>query len=231
MKRALLFAALLPWSVVLADPPDAAVNPTTGNIEVVDVLATGGAVHIRHTLNQGQQALQVTELSTGTVTDVAHKVVVSSAGEVWVTWWRDGSTRQIFVRKRSQGTWDAERLVSDAGQSSKKPQILHDGTNPWIGYEYVSGNGTGIAVSKVIDGPDPINPVTIATTSFAGNVDGHVHASSGHLWVTWVDSASQVGWSEYDHQAAAWGTPNGEPYDEDSVSEARARIESHVLSN
>jgi hypothetical protein len=231
-RRVLLPAALaLVWTVALADPPDSTVNPATGDIEVVDVFAAGGGTHVRHTRNQGQQSLEVTDLSTGSVTEVSPRVAVSPEGVVWATWWRDGTTRQVLVRKHPQGsTWEPERLVSNPAQSSKKPQIVHDGTSPWIAYEYASGNATAIAIAPIIDGPDPITPVTLESTSYT-NVDVHVHAMSGHLWVTWVDSASKVGWSEYDYENEQWSVPAEEPYNQDTVADARARIQSAVLSN
>jgi hypothetical protein len=224
-------AMLLVCGTALADPPDAAVNPTTGGIEVVDVIVAGGGTHVRHTLNQGQQTLEVTDLSSGSVAEVSPRLCVSAQGDLWVTWWRDGATRQVLVRKRAHGSWEAERLVSVPSESSRKPQIVHDGTIPWVAYEYVSAGGTGIAVAGIIDGPDPITPVTLGSTSFTGVVDVHVHAASGHVWVTWVDSASQVGWSEYDHQGGQWTAVGQEPYDLDTVTAARARIETEVLSH
>jgi hypothetical protein len=136
------------------------------------------------------------------------------------------------VRKRAHGgAWAPERLVSDPSQSSKKPHIVHDGATAWVAYEHVSGSGTGIAVGKVIDGPDPILPVTIATTSFAGAAEVRVHTASGRVWVTWVDSGTEVGWSAYDAEGSTWSAPETESYAQDSVSAARGRIESHVLSN
>jgi hypothetical protein len=225
-------AALLFTGLALADPPDAVLNPVSGAIEVVDVVVAGGGTHVRHTLNQGQQTLEVSELSSGSVTDVSPRVCVSGDGHAWVTWWRDGETRQVLVRKRAHGgSWDAERLVSVPTESSRKPRIAHDGTSPWVAYEHVLGEGTGIAVAPIIDGPDPITPVTLGSTSYSGNVDVRVHAASGHLWVTWVDSASDVGWSRYDPGNEVWSGVERESYATDSVTAALARIEAEVLEN
>lgn len=58
-----------------------------------------------------------------------------------------------------------------------------------------------------------------------------IHADSGNLWVTWIDSTDDVGWVEYDRVSETWSAAAYEPYSPDTVADARGRIGVTVLSN
>jgi hypothetical protein len=222
-------------AVLATDPPDSKVNPVSGFIEVVDTTAVGSNDNVRHTINPGGgQSLTLFDVATDSLDDLSPRITISPSGDTWVTWWRDASTKQVLVRKKTYatGAWGSERLVSDSTASSKNPEIVHDGTNPWIAYESPTSGTTQIAVAAVIDDPEPMVPVAISSTSFGGNVDVLIHAqSSGNLWVTWVDSTTYVGWSEYSYANHFWSSPGYESYASDSIAAARARIRTTVLGD
>jgi hypothetical protein len=217
-----------------SDPPDSQVNPQSGSIETVDSYWTGSHYRVRHVINPGDgQLIQVSYLTTGSIDDNAPRVAISAAGDTWAVWWRDDATDEVLIRKRtySSGTWGAERLVSNSSENSQSPQILHDGTKPWVAYHATVQGGTKIAVAAGTDSPDPWDPLGLRTTTYAGDVDVLIHFESSHLWVTWVDSASNVGWCEYDYATSAWSSPSNESYASDNVTAARGRIRAGVLGN
>lgn len=234
-----VFAALLvsTMSAVLAsDPPDSRVNPATGAIETTDSTWSGSDFNVRHVVNAGGgQNLIVTVLTTDAHDDLGPRLAIDSrTGDSWVAWWRDTDTDHVLVRKRLQvsASWTSERLMSVATTGGRHPSIAFDGSKAWLAYESdASGGAHEIVVGVIEDDPAPFGRVVLATTSYSGSPDALVLAETGHLWVSWIDAGSQVGWSRYDAAAATWGAPAFEPYGSDSVAAARSRIRATVLAN
>ena len=222
-------------TALASDPPDSKANPVSGYIEVTDSTHVGSNYDVRHAINPGNgQQLSVTMVSSDPLDDLSPRIAISLSGDTWIVWYRDGSTREVLIRKRTYaaGTWGSEQLVSLAGESSRSPEMVHDGARPWVAYEYATQNRTGIGVVQITDGPLPFpSRVPLATTTYAGDVDVRVNAEAGQLWVTWVDSTQFVGWSEYSYGTATWGLPGYESYASDSIQAARDRIRSTVLTN
>ncbi len=224
-------------SVALAvDPPDSAVNPVSGYVETTDATLSSGNYEVRHTVNPGQgQDPQVTTLTSASADDLDPRLVISTAGDTWVVWWRDEASRKVLVRKRtySTGAWDAERQVGNSSESGRRPRIVHDGTNPWVAYENTAGGGgTKIIVQKITDGSDPIPTGTVlSTTTYGGDLAVVIRSESSHLWVAWVDSSTHVGWSQYTYATQTWTAAAYESYASDSVAAARARIRTTVLGS
>lgn len=232
LSTLILFGAL---TALAADPPDSRINPQSGAIETVDTTPSGGASGVRHTTtaSSGQPRL-VVQLTNPTVDDNAPRIAISTAGETWVTWWRSSTPSQVFARSRSygSGTWATERRISVASEDSRSPEIAHDGSTAWIAYEIPGTNVTSIAVAGGTDNPDPWTArLVLATTGFSGDPDTTIDVVSGHLWVTWVDSTTQVGWCEYDYAAQSWSAPSYVSYASDSVNDARERIRTAVLGS
>ncbi len=228
-------ATLLMPAAVAADPPDSELNPVTGAIETADATLADGNYEIRHVTNYGPgQNLVVVVLTSNGVDDVGPRLAIdATTGDTWVLWWRDGATDQVLFRRRTNasGAWSAERVLSDPGLSARKGRIAHDGTDPWAAYEADGAAGSrSIIVSLIPDDPDPIPPgATVGTTTNGGELDLTLQSESGQLWVTWVDSASQVGWTKRDHATGLWSAVSYESYAADSVAAARTRIRARVL--
>ena len=230
-----LLLSILCLVVVAADPPDSEVNPVSGYIESVYSAWENTDFNISHVTDPGdEQPIEVVIVSGHPSDDLGARIEISSAGDTWVVWWRDAATDQVLIRKRtySDDSWSSERLVSDSGESSRNPEIVHDGSDAWVAYEFDDAGGTSVAANVINDEPDPIPDHTVVgTTSYSGDVDVLIQAESGNIWVSWVDSTSDVGWSEYDYSTASWGAPQYESYANDDVEAARARIRTTVLGN
>lgn len=219
-------------ALIASDPPDSKVNPQSGFVETTDSYWAGADYNVRHTISRGEgKPPIVSVLATGPEEDLGPRLAIGPAGDTWVAWWRDEAADGVFVRKRtySSGAWDATRRVGDSSESSRHPAILNDGSQAWIVYEATVPGGTRITVAKIPDSPSPIDPLGLRTTSYAGCVDATIHSEAGHLWATWVDSGTNVGWCEYDYEASGWRAPSYESYANDSVSDARSRIRNTVL--
>jgi hypothetical protein len=223
--------------VPLAEPPDSVGNNVSGAIETADTPWSGTSYDVRHVINPGGgRPLIIKVLTTDSRDDLGPRMAVNSVnGDSWVAWWRHASIDQVIVRRRinATGVWTAELVQSVSTASSRHPSIAFDAGRGWIAFEVGAPGGETRLEAKVIeDDPNPMRPATVvATTTYTGGVDAHIHAEYGRLWLTWVDSATEVGWCQYDLGTATWGAPRFDFYDIDSVSEARDRIRSIVLSH
>lgn len=220
---------LLVWalgSFALADEaPDLELNPVTGFLESVDI-ATGAGHRVRHVVDKGQGGGRTSSYASSSAAR-SPRIAIRSTGESWVVWWEDAATDRVLYARRNPdtGAWTTEAVLSASGEDSQYPEIVHNGSTAWVAYQVASGTSTSIEVRSVIDDPEPID--VIATTTFTGDVDVLVHAESNHVWVTWVDSASYVGWSE--RQSSAWATAQYQSYAGSTVEAARAAIRATVL--
>ncbi len=222
-------------AVVLAvtDPPDCAVNPFTGSIESVDSIPNGANFNIRHAVDPGTgRTKSVVLITDGANRDLQPRIAIRSSGESWVVWWRDAATDAVYYRHRSpaSGVWSAETRVSNAGESSRHPEIAHDGGATWIAFEFDSGMSTAIAVAGSTDSPEPFpSRMLLAISGYKGDLDVRVRAESGLAWVTWVDEGNVVGWCRYDKASASWSLPAYEPYGIEGPDGARTRIQDKLL--
>ncbi len=224
---------LLPAVVFASEPPDSAVNPSTGAVETADSPLDGSAFKVRHTINpgQGQKAI-VFDVAIDPLGDPEPRLAIGRNGDTWVTWWSRTSPSRVMIRKRTHqtGTWSEPRIVSGIDESGAHPRIASDGSRPWVAYLAASVEGTAIEVLQIIDdGPDPFGPAGVAVTGYSGDVDLQLTAEGGQLWVTWIDSESEVGWCRYDRESGRWGSPQHETYTTDGVAAACSRIRAAVL--
>ncbi len=219
--------------VFASDPPDSKTNPQSSYIETTDSHVVGSQYDLRLTITT-ENGPVVYSFGSAAFDDNGPRLAISSGGDTWVVWWRAASTDQVLIRKLTYatGNWSSERLVSDSDEGSRHPEIVYDGATPWVAYEFdAEGGGTSIAVNGIKEDPIPIGFRTLLrTTSYAGDTDVLAYYESGHLWVTWVDSASNVGWCEYDYGTTGWSSPSFESYANDSVAAARGRVRTAVLN-
>jgi len=224
-------------AVTSADPPDSRFNNISGAIETADTPWSGTNYNVRHVINPGGgHSLLITMLTSDTVNNLGARLVINPVnGDSWVAWWRDAAIDQVLVRKRINATeaWTSARVQSGALESSRRPSVAFDGSRAWIAYEVDAvGGGTRLEAKVIEDDPAPfLTGTVVATTSYSGTVDSLIQGESGRLWLSWVDNATQVGWSRYDFGASTWSTPAFESYASDSVAAARGRIRSGVLGN
>src|SRR6185436_5414044 len=209
------------------------VNPQNSYVEEVRSEYVSSSYDVHLLISQGLDTdPTVYYVSTDAADDRSPRVEISPAGDTWITWWRDLTTDEVRVREFHHGsqTLGADRLVSQSGENARNPEIVFDGTVPWVVYE-VHGSSKSVVVGDISDEPDPVGPgVTLRTTSYGGNVDARIHFASGHLWVTWVDDSSYVGWCEHDSGQEAWSSPSYQSYSGGSVGAARQAIRDAVLN-
>jgi hypothetical protein len=222
----------------ILDIPDSQENGVSGVIETADTPWSGTSYDIRHVSAAGAGHPQViTTVSNDIHNDLGARLVIDSVnGDSWVAWWRDLAVDQVIVRKRNQatGAWSSERVQSVATEGSRHPSVAFDGSRAWIAYEVTDTliGGTILKVKAIEDDPAPFALASaVATTLNPGFVHGHLEADSGHLWLTWVDSDLEVGWSQLDAVSQTWTAPAYESHVLDTEDDARERIRASVLAN
>jgi hypothetical protein len=225
------------FATTTADPPDSRSNTVTGAIETADSPWSGTNYNIRHVINSGNgNSLLITMLTSDTFNNLGARVLINPvSGDSWVAWWRDAAVDQVVVRRHisATGAWTGARVQSTSIEGSRRPSVAFDGSRPWIAYEADgSSGGTRVEAKVIEDDPAPfVTATVVGTSSNSGATDVLIQAESGRLWLSWVDSATQVGWSRYNTGTGTWGAPSYESYASDSVTAARGRIRSTVLAN
>jgi hypothetical protein len=217
---------------IASDPPDSEVNPWTSNIELVDSVRTLSNCEVRHVINNGEgEPPAVMFLTSHPADDLRPRIEIESDGDTWVAWWRSAADDEVWIRRRDHlgGGWQAPRLISEDGEPSRNPDIVHDGSDAWIAYELeIAGGQIEIAARRVGEEPDPFGIRTVLAGTSFGETDTRIHFAAGRLWTTWIDSATDVGFSAYDYTSESWSIPSYESYAYDDVQQARGRIRATV---
>jgi hypothetical protein len=100
----------------------------------------------------------------------------------------------------------------------------------WVAYEFSTTDGLAVGAVAIDDTPDPFGRVVLGSHIAAPTADPQISSAAGHLWVSWVQDATRVGWSAFDSTNRTWTTPLFEPYGpQDGVTGARSRIRTQVL--
>ena len=213
------------------DPPDLRINAVSGLIETVDATWSGSNYNVRHTqvTSAGQQTLS-SLLTANAANDVDPRIAIAPNGDVVVAWWRDLATDALVYRRRSfaSGAWGVERAAGVAAESNSHARVVYAGDTPWVAYQIQNARTRSVGAQIIDDDPEPIRSI-VATTSYSGDLDIQLNAESRHLWVTWIDNASNVGYAEFVYEKQLWSLPAQEPLAADSVSAARSRIRGRVL--
>lgn len=239
-RNPLVCAAVLVVAPVLdaaeSSPPVSMINPVTGAIETVDDPWSAQNFEVRHVINRGGgQPLLVKNLSEHPADDLAPRLAVDSiTGDTMVVWWRAGAVPSVLCRRRSQetGAWGPVLVQSDPDVPSRHASVAFDGSRMWVAYEHESNGAISISVQIIDDEPTPfIHAQTVATLVTSGAAEPEVMSDAGHLWVSWIHDANQVGWIEYGFDTEQWSNPSFEPFSADSVPQARSRIRATVLSD
>ena len=213
------------------DPPDLRINAVSGLIETVDATWSGSNYNVRYTqvTITGRQAAS-SLLTSNPSNDVDPRIANSPSGDVVVSWWRDLATDAVVYRKRSfaTGAWSLERAAGLPNESSSHPRVVYADDKFWVAYQIQNSRSRSVGAQIIDDDPEPFRSI-VATTGYTGDLDIEINAESRHLWVTWIDNASNVGYAEYSYEKPLWSVPAREPFAADSVSAARSRIRDRVL--
>ena len=214
------------------DAPDLRINAVSGLVEVVDAAWSGSNYNVRYTqVTTDGDSKGSTLLSSNGANDIDPRIASARSGDAIVVWWRDLKTDVVIYRKRAlaTGAWSPEHTVGRTTESGSHPRIVYSGDDAWIAYQIQNSRSRSVGAQIIDDDPEPFRSI-IATTSYSGDLDIQIDAEMNHLWVTWIDSASNVGFSEYDSATRLWSVPTFEPFATDSVSAARSRIRERVLN-
>jgi hypothetical protein len=213
------------------DPPDLRINAVSGFIEVVEATWSGSNYNVRYTqvMTNGEPKGS-SLLSSNAANDIDPRIVSAPRGDAVVVWWRDLKIDAVVYRKRTlaMGVWSPERAVGLANESSSHPRVVYADDIPWIAYQIQNSKTRSVGAQIIDDDPEPFRSI-IATTAYSGDLDIKLNAEASHLWMTWIDNASNLGYSEYNSQERIWSVPTREPFAADSVLAARSRIRDRVL--
>ena len=230
----IVLAGLLPTTSA-AELPDSELNHVSGNIELVESILNGGQHDIRHVVDRGQgvPSLQ-TLLSVDAADDSSPRIAINDTGAPGVVWHRTGEVTEVSFRARPElnGEWGGEKPVGEQGTDSLRPAIVADSGGFWIGFESLELPGkTDVVVRGITDDFEPFPTLNIIdTTDYLGDHAIVMHKEQDSLWMTWIQSPTEVGWAVYDYETESWGLAQYEPNPDDDVPAARARIRETVLS-
>jgi hypothetical protein len=229
-----VIAAIVLTSAVAfgADPPDVRINNLSGLIETVDATWSGTNYNVRYTqVTSAGQQMTSTVLTVNSANDLDPRIAIAPNGDALVAWWRDMATDAVVYRKRAfaTGAWTLEHAAGAANERNSRPRVVYAGDTPWVAYQIRNSMTRSVAAQIIDDDPEPFRSI-VATTSYGGDLDIQLNAESTHLWVTWIDNGSNVGYSDYSDEQRLWSVPAHEPFASDSVSAARARIRARLLA-
>jgi hypothetical protein len=234
IRRQFAIAAIVltPTVALCIDAPDLRINPVSELVEVVDAAWSGSNYNVRYTqvTPDGEQRAS-TLLTTNTANDNDPRIDSTPTGDAIVVWWRDAKVDAVIYRKRKldSGVWGPERVVGRTTESGSHPRIVLSNGVPWVAYQIQNSKTRSIGASIIDSDPEPFLRVIIGTTTFTGDLDIQIESELDHLWVTWIDNATSVGFSEYDSQTGLWSLPRYESFAGETVTAARERIRENVL--
>jgi hypothetical protein len=213
------------------DPPDLELNLVTSLIDTVDTTWSVNNYNVRFTeVKPTGEQTESFLLTSNPANDVDPRIACATNGDLVVAWWRDQTTDAVIYRKRSlvSGVWTLEQAAGVPTESASHPRVVYAGAKAWVAYQIQTSRNRSVGAQVIADDPEPTRAI-VATTSFTGDLDILINAESGHLWITWIDSSSRVGYSEYNYTTLLWSAPALESYGSDSIAAARSRIRSRIL--
>ena len=214
-------------------------NPVTGNKEKVCTVWDGHDHEVYWYEEVDGSWSAGTQLTDNAADDVAPHFAFDDNGATAVVWRESGTNGRIYYRARKDDngvwTWQSSAVaVSDGTEDASAAWVVfHDGDTPWVGWHEVPSSGD----TKLMGGgtnngnpwPTAFTTYEVGTTSHSGNFMLETQSKDGHLWMVWVDSSSQLGYSEWDDIDEEWGVEEHEAYDgESDVSDAKQRVEDTI---
>lgn len=218
------------FMALASEVPDSDYNPVTGNIEIVESIDVSGNNDIRHVTDLPQGGSVVAFLTTSPEDEFGARIAISTAGEVFVVYWRDLAVPEVLLRSFDPvaGSWSGEELVTRP-EGGKEPSIVHDGIDFWAAYSRDTSGARSIDVGVIDEDPDPFGLQSVGTTQYTGNAQPDLASEAGALWVTWLASADELAWAEYDFTTETWSSVSLEDFSSDDITAARERVRDQVL--
>jgi hypothetical protein len=210
--------------------PDAAYDPQTDAPVVTWATDSGGGSEVVASEWTGESWSETTSVSSSTFDDLDPRAHIDGFGWVYIVWWKDGSTEQIYLVSRvaGAGSWKSPELMVNGG---RRPSVVRYGDKLAIAYERDrAGGGQEIAIAY-FDADGGTFSEVVGETGRAQPLDAVVHTDGQLLWVDWKDSDAEFaysvlgegGWS--DAVAVAWTD-----HSLDGEKAVRRMIQGEVLS-
>jgi hypothetical protein len=225
--------------------PDFDVNPVSMHAEVVWAYQdpNDSQIAFAESLDTGGWT-PIFILASTTSDELDPKIGFSPTGGTKIVYWRDDATPKVFIIERRSPTdlWTSPTRVSSGNDPARHPSVAVAQGKVHVAYEVdVPSGGKDIIISGRADDPNSggtFQPELIAHTSYTGQTKLQVEsrASASTLWVSWVHSATQVGYSKFN--GAAWDLPQYKPcndcgltppQDEDDLQAVRNEIRRNML--
>lgn len=144
-----------------------------------------------------------------------HLVLDPSNGDVHLFWWVDDGAPKIMhsVAPADLSSWSTPAQVSQSAEEACRPHgVFHDG-ELYVAYE-VHDYGFEQTPRQIVlsrrEGSTFV-PEVVAITHNGDEVRPEVHSHSGRIWVDWIDSDAEMGWTRKDLQGQ-WEPLQYEPY-------------------
>lgn len=223
-------AGILP--ILAAQDTYTVVNPATGNTEAVwTATPTGSSTkEVYFSILQDTGWIPSQRITTNDVSESAPRLTFTPQGDRRVVWGVESSRDDVFLSEQplAGGAWSQPELASDGVTDAVAPRAATFAGSTFIVWQGVPKTGNGQIIVGKRDDPNPIGRTLIAISSWQSPLSLEIHQESGHLWVTWADSALNMAWSEY--TGGAWTSAALEPYSGSSdIESARVRIRNRVL--
>ncbi len=209
-----VLVAGLAATTVLACGAHQDVNPNTGLTERVWQAHDGADYEVYWNVRTNGQWGTPVRLSDNTIDDTCPRLAFDSEG-TRVVWKAGESTPTVVHRGRdyTHGWQSSSTTVSSGTRSATVPWVSVHGGETWVAWLEVDSSGTYIMAGGS-NGPEPwpfgFSVYSIGTTSFSGAVSVELHSDAGHMWVVWIDSTTQLGYSEFN--GTSWGGVQFETY-------------------
>ena len=241
-----------PWKTAGPIPPDASILNSDGDTNgdgwpTFEINGVTYEVECAFTINQsGERELAFSETVNGvwnqisvlTATTGVHEedpaITSTPSGGSKIVFWRNMPASEIWMVERtsSAAAWSVPHKVSASSDPASYPSTAMAFGKVHIGYEVTRADGTKdiIVAGRLDNNPAAsFQPEVIAHIGYTGKADVEVESHGAHLWVSWIQSATQLGWSSW--QGGIWSPVQFENYSSQSgIEDTRNLIRREVES-
>lgn len=214
-------------------------NPQTGHAERATAVSDGHDLEIEWSEQIGSNWSQPTLLSQNLVDDSCPQLAFSAAGATGSTWREAGATGRVVYAARIQSggawVWQLPAIyISDGANDASGPSLAFVGNQPWLAWHEIGSSGSTKIMVAGGEGLEPwptaFNRFELGSTNFTGPVAVGVQRESGHLWVTWVQSATELRYRERDLSNGVWLAASSVAIQGGDVGQAAATARLQVLN-
>jgi hypothetical protein len=209
-------------------------NPVSGDPEAVwNAIGTSDESHeIRWSYLDGTEWAPSIALTSDSIDDYDPKLAFDSSGNRKAVWWSDDSYDTIKYSKKpaSGGSWSTPDTISSSTENCQYPfLVVHNGT-VHFSYERINSSNYRDVLTSIEEDPSPFPQAVVASTQRTDKLETIIHSVDGHLWIDWIDSDSNLGYSEKVN--GTWQTAQYESYSgEEDIEDGRQRIRVEVVGN